>query len=223
MEEQVKKWEMELGLKSILLKLPTGAKQCWTRDGFGSRKPENTPYFRFTSLPLPPKCVRSFLCACKGTVRPTVEPGVTWEAKTWGCGQDDLDSVSIPVTQHPLLRVHVCFSLQCRVQRESWKSQGMLEIKQDKGRRVCGNFITRNSLNVAYPPGGKIEYFFAQSISSITDTLPNYGPFVYIEIKIRTLKKKPFLQFRIQIYITHLECNLKLHGTRDSIQNTNAT
>lgn len=69
------------------------------------------------------------------------------------------------------------------------KSQGMLEIKGEKGCRVCGGFITRNSLNVAYPPGTKIEYFFSQSISSTTDTLPNYGPFVYIEIKIIALKK----------------------------------
>lgn len=32
----------------------------------------------------------------------------------------------------------------------------------------------------------KLSIFFAQSVSSITDTLPNYGPFVYVEIKIRT-------------------------------------
>lgn len=35
----------------------------------------------------------------------------------------------------------------------------------------------------------KLSIFFSQSISSTTDTLPNYGPFVYIEIKIIALKK----------------------------------
>lgn len=85
----------------------------------------------------------------------------------------------------------MCVSLCNAVYKwKAVKSQGMLEIKGEKGRRVCGGFITRNSLNVAYPPGTKIEYFFfSQSISSTTDTLPNYGPFVYIEIKIIALKK----------------------------------
>lgn len=35
----------------------------------------------------------------------------------------------------------------------------------------------------------KLSIFFSQSIGSTTDTLPNYGPFVYIEIKIIALKK----------------------------------
>ena len=99
------------------------------------------------------------------------------ETKAWGWGQDGLDSVSIPVTWHPHLRVRVCFSLQCHVQMESWISRGVLEIKEEKGHRVCGCFIPRNSLNVARPPVTKMEHFFAQSISSITDILPNYGPF----------------------------------------------
>lgn len=64
--------------------------------------------------------------------------------------------------QHPYL---MCFCLKCCVQTESWKSQEVLEIKGETGRRVRGCVIKRKSLNMAYHPVTKVEYFLLTALA----------------------------------------------------------
>lgn len=179
MERQVKKWQMKQVLRKYFAEVTHWCKveiNLW----FGSCKSENTPWSRLTSFPPPSSTLQFSLYEWL-----VVKPVMTLQQECESVGRTIWILFS-PLLHSTSCRVHVWSPLQCHVYPGSWKSRAVLEIEE----RAHGVWVF---YYMELPQRGlhsrDKNSFLAQSICSITDTLPNYSPFVYIETKIRTSKK----------------------------------
>lgn len=159
MERQVKKWQMKQVLRKYFAEVTHWCKveiNLW----FGSRKSENTPWSRLTSFPPPSSTLQFSLYEWL-----VVKPVMTLQQECESVGRT-IWILFPPLLHSTSCRVHVWSPLQCHVYPGSWKSRAVLEIKEKKGPKVCGCFITWSSLNVAYTPVTKILFLLKASAAS---------------------------------------------------------